>query len=267
MTYWFPQYYRACAHKKIFSWRSRSRSRSAPSSRARCSASTARWVFMAGTLFLIEGLPSIVGSHYRVLLPDRPAQGREVAHRGRADDAHRRLEARRGRARPPRAAHRPRRHARDPDQDFQLICRLWCLIGNASWRSARGCCRSSASSTAPACPIDRPHHRRPVDRRGSDAAVDATPTAPRSGSGIASCRCWPAPWAGLMARAHFARMAAQRLVSLLFVPSRRGRSISPCPSPLMVLPPGAHAAGIAYLNVIGIAGTAVTPLIMGVMKD
>jgi ACS family 4-hydroxyphenylacetate permease-like MFS transporter len=37
--------------------------------------------------------------------------------------------------------------------------------------------------------------------------------------------------------------------------------------PSMVLPPKAHAAGIAFLNVIGIAGTAVTPLIMGTMKD
>jgi ACS family 4-hydroxyphenylacetate permease-like MFS transporter len=37
--------------------------------------------------------------------------------------------------------------------------------------------------------------------------------------------------------------------------------------PSLVLPPKAHAAGIAYLNVIGIAGTSVTPLIMGIMKD
>ena len=37
--------------------------------------------------------------------------------------------------------------------------------------------------------------------------------------------------------------------------------------PSMVLPPKAHAAGIAFLNVVGIAGAAVTPLIMGVMKD
>jgi ACS family 4-hydroxyphenylacetate permease-like MFS transporter len=37
--------------------------------------------------------------------------------------------------------------------------------------------------------------------------------------------------------------------------------------PSMVLPPKAHAAGIAFLNVVGIAGTAVTPLIMGTMKD
>jgi MFS transporter, ACS family, 4-hydroxyphenylacetate permease len=37
--------------------------------------------------------------------------------------------------------------------------------------------------------------------------------------------------------------------------------------PSLMLPPNARAAGIAFLNVIGIAGTAVTPLIMGIMKD
>jgi len=37
--------------------------------------------------------------------------------------------------------------------------------------------------------------------------------------------------------------------------------------PSMVLPPKAHAAGIAFLNVVGIAGTAVTPMIMGTMTD
>ncbi len=37
--------------------------------------------------------------------------------------------------------------------------------------------------------------------------------------------------------------------------------------PSLMLAPNARAAGIAFLNVIGIAGTAVTPLIMGIMKD
>jgi MFS transporter, ACS family, 4-hydroxyphenylacetate permease len=37
--------------------------------------------------------------------------------------------------------------------------------------------------------------------------------------------------------------------------------------PSLMLPPNARAAGIAFLNVIGIAGSAVTPLIMGIMKD
>jgi ACS family 4-hydroxyphenylacetate permease-like MFS transporter len=37
--------------------------------------------------------------------------------------------------------------------------------------------------------------------------------------------------------------------------------------PSMVLPPRTHAAGIAFLNVFGIAGAALTPFIMGIMKD
>ncbi|HUK60551.1 MAG TPA: MFS transporter [Stellaceae bacterium] len=37
--------------------------------------------------------------------------------------------------------------------------------------------------------------------------------------------------------------------------------------PSLMLPQNARAAGIAFLNVVGIAGTAVTPLIMGFMKD
>jgi len=37
--------------------------------------------------------------------------------------------------------------------------------------------------------------------------------------------------------------------------------------PSLMLPPNARAAGIAFLNVVGIGGTAVTPLIMGIMKD
>jgi len=37
--------------------------------------------------------------------------------------------------------------------------------------------------------------------------------------------------------------------------------------PASVLPRHAHAAGIAFLNTIGIAGGAVSPLIMGIIRD
>jgi ACS family 4-hydroxyphenylacetate permease-like MFS transporter len=37
--------------------------------------------------------------------------------------------------------------------------------------------------------------------------------------------------------------------------------------PAAVLPRSAHAAGIAFLNTIGIAGSAVSPLIMGIIRD
>ena len=270
MTYWFPQYYRARAHTNFML--------AQPIALALGATVSGVLIGLNGVvglrgwqwLFLIEGLPSILlGVIAFFYLTDRPKDAKWLSDREKAIliASLKRDADERDRRAPAGALRSATREILT--RDFQLICFAYgCLIGNASalgtWMPQ--IIRSLNSPGMPywmtglltaipsLCAIaTMPLWTRHADRTKERFWHCVLPM-------LAGCIGWCAA-AGL-SRPSF-QLAGLVLANIC--------TIAAWPVfftlPSMVLPPKAHAAGIAYLNVIGIAGTAVTPLIMGIMKD
>ncbi|HXQ54100.1 MAG TPA: MFS transporter [Stellaceae bacterium] len=270
MTYWFPQYHRARAHTKFML--------AQPIALALGATMSGVLIGLDGVwglsgwrwLFLIEGLPSIVlGIIAFFYLTDRPADAKWLTPsekttliaclRRDADERDRRAPA--GLVRSVTRVILSR--------DFLLICFAYgCLIGNNSalgtWmpQIIRGMNSASMpywmTGLLTAIPsigalIAMPIWTRHADRTNERFWHCVLPM-------FVGCLGWcAAAWLANPA----AQLAGLVLASMCCVSSWPVFFTLPS----MVLPPKAHAAGIAFLNVVGIAGTAVTPLIMGTMKD
>ena len=270
LTYWFPQYHRARMHTRFML--------AQPVALAVGATISGLLIGMNGVfglsgwrwLFLIEGLPSaVLGIVALFWLTDRPdrAAWLSTAEKATLRDFLARDEAARARiAGPGPTRSVPREILRGP---FLLICLgFGCLIGNANalglWmpQIVRGMNSPGMpywmTGVLTAIPsvcalIAMPWWTRRADRRRERfwhcvlpmgvaaigwcvAATVANPPLQLAGLALASVGCvsaWP----------------------VFFT------------LPSMVLPPRAHATGIAFLNVVGIAGAAVTPIIMGVTRD
>ncbi len=270
MTYWFPQYYRARAHSKYML--------AQPIALALAATVSGLLIGLNGVLglrgwqwlFLIEGLPSILmGVIAFFYLTDRPKDAKWLDEREKAVliAALERDAAERERQAPAAGFRSATREILT--KDFQLICFAYgCLIGNAS-----------------ALGTWMPQIIRELNSPGQPYWVTGLLTAIPSLAAICTMPLWTRHadrskerfwhcvlpmFAGAVGWAMAAGLTSPvwRLAGLVLA---NICTIAAWPVfftlPSLVLPPKAHAAGIAYLNVIGIAGTSVTPLIMGIMKD
>jgi ACS family 4-hydroxyphenylacetate permease-like MFS transporter len=269
MTYWFPQYYRARAHTKYFL--------AQPIALALAATVSGLLIGLNGVmglrgwqwLFLAEGLPSIVmGVIAFFYLTDKPKDAKWLSDSEKATliAALKRDAEERDRRAP--ASFRSATHE-IVTVNFQLICFAYgCLIGNAS-----------------ALGTWMPQIIRELNSPGMPYWMTGLLTAIPSLAAICTMPLWTMHadrtkerfWHCVLPM--FFGAVGWAMAAGLTSPSLRLAglvlanicTIAAWPVfftlPSMVLPPRAHAAGIAYLNVIGIAGTAVTPLIMGIMKD
>ena len=269
MTYWFPQYFRARAHTNYMVAQPIALAIGATLSgfliglNGVWGLSGWRWLFFA------EGVPSIIlGVIAFFYLTDRPKDAKWLT-----DDEKATIAAclkRDAEERDRRAPAQSRSVTREIlTRDFLLICFAYgCLIGNnaglGSWmpqivREFNGPgmpfwaigLLTAVPSLAALCAM--PLWTRHADRNKERFWHCVLPM-------FVGCAGWcVAAWAAEPS----VRFAGLVLASICCV------SAWPVffTLPSMVLPPKAHAAGIAFLNVVGIAGTAVTPLIMGTAKD
>jgi MFS transporter, ACS family, 4-hydroxyphenylacetate permease len=270
MTYWFPQYYRARAHTNFMLAQPIALAVGATISGLLIGLNGVMGLHGWQWLFLIEGLPSILlGIIAFFYLTDRPKDARWLSDSERATlvASLARDAAERDRRAPARALRSVTREILS--RDFLLICFAYgCLIGNAS-----------------ALGTWMPQIIRSLNSPGMPYWMTGLLTAIPSVCAIATMPLWTRHadrtkerfWhcvlpmfvgcVGWCMAAGLTRPSLQ-LAGLVLA---NICTIAAWPVfftlPSMVLPPKAHAAGIAFLNVIGIAGTAVTPLIMGIMKD
>ena len=270
LTYWFPQYHRARAHTKFMVAQPLALMIGATVSGfiigldGIFGLSGWRW------LFLVEGLPSIIlGIIAFFYLTDRPASATWLTDQEKATliaclkrDADER--ERRAPARPVRSITRE-----ILSRDFVLICFAYgCLIGN---NSALGTWMPQIirSLNSPGMPYWMTGLLTAIPPLGALAIMPLwTRHADRSKERFWHCVLPMFVGCGGWLVAAGAENHALQLSGLV-VASICCVSAWPVffTLPSMVLPPKAHAAGIAFLNVVGIAGTAVTPMVMGVMKD
>jgi ACS family 4-hydroxyphenylacetate permease-like MFS transporter len=270
MTYWFPQFYRARAHTRFML--------AQPIALAIGATISGILIGLDGILglrgwqwlFLLEGLPSILmGVIAFFYLTDRPKDAKWLSDAEKATliaslkrDAEER--ERRAPARPLRSV------TRDIlSRDFLLICFAYgCLIGN---NSALGTWMPQIirSFNSPGMPFWMTGLLTAIPSLGAIAVMPFwTRHADRTKERF--WHCVLPMFVGCIGWCAAAGLAQPSLqLAGLVVASICCVSAWPVffTLPSMVLPPKAHAAGIAFLNVIGIAGTAVTPLIMGTMKD
>jgi ACS family 4-hydroxyphenylacetate permease-like MFS transporter len=270
MTYWFPQFYRARAHTKFMVAQPIALAIGASLSGVIIGLNG--WIGLSGWqwLFLLEGLPSIVmGVWAFFYLTDRPAGAKWLRPDEKATliACLKRDSDERDRRAPVRALRSVTREILT--RDFQIICFAYgCLIGN---NSALGTWMPQIikAMIAPGTPYWQIGLLTAVPSLCALASMPFwTRHADRSKERFWHCVLPMFVGCGGWAVAALVAQPAVQLVGLV-VASICCVSAWPVffTLPSMVLPAKAHAAGIAYLNVIGIAGTAVTPLIMGIMKD
>jgi MFS transporter, ACS family, 4-hydroxyphenylacetate permease len=270
MTYWFPQYHRGRAHAKFMVAQPIALALGATMSGLLLGLNGVMGLSGWRWLFLVEGVPSIVmGLIAFFYLTDRPADAKWLTQGEKStliaclkrdnDDRDRRAPA--GLVRSITRVIMTR--------DFQLICFAYgCLIGNNSaignWlpQIIRG-------MNGPGTPYWAIGLLTAIPSLGALATMPFwTRHADRTNERFWHCvlpmfvGCL-----GWCAAAWLANPVLQMMGLVLASVCCVGAWPVFFTLPSMVLPPKAHAAGIAYLNVIGIAGTAVTPLIMGIMKD
>ncbi len=270
MTYWFPQFYRARAHTNFML--------AQPIAIAFGSTVSGLIIGLNGYLglagwrwlFLIEGLPSVIlGVIAFFYLTDKPKDAKWLSDSEKATliASLKRDEEERARRAPQGAFRSVTREILT--RDFLLICFAYgCVIGNASalgtWlpQILHGINKPGTpywvigllSAIPSLCAIvTMPLWTRHADRRRERFWHCVLPMfLGFVGWCIAAGMSNPALQLAGLVLANMCTIAAWPVFFTL---------------PSLVLPPKAHAAGIAFLNVVGIAGTAVTPLIMGIMKD
>ncbi|HUB97879.1 MAG TPA: MFS transporter, partial [Stellaceae bacterium] len=270
LTYWFPQFYRARAHTRYMVAQPIALAIGASLSGVLIGLNGLLGIAGWRWLFILEGLPSVVmGIWAFFYLTDKPTDAKWLTDGEKAtliaclkrDNEERDRRAAQGKLRSVTREILTR--------DFQAICFAYgCLIGATS---ALGSWMPQIlhSTLAPGTPFwviglltavppictlaTMPFWTRHADRSKERFWHCVAPML------VGACG-----WAiGALATDPSIRLAGLVLANVCCVAAWPVFFTLPS----MVLPPKAHAAGIAYLNVIGIAGTAVTPLIMGIMKD
>jgi ACS family 4-hydroxyphenylacetate permease-like MFS transporter len=270
MTYWFPQFYRARAHTNFML--------AQPIAIAFGSTVSGLIIGLNGLfglagwrwLFLIEGLPSVIlGVIAFFYLTDKPANAAWLTadEKAMAIAALKRDSEERDRRAPAKAFRSVTREILS--RDFLLICFGYgCLIGNAS---ALGTWLPLIlhSITRPGTPYWLIGILSSIP---SLCAIVAMPLWTRHADRVRErfWHCVVPMFVGFVGWCIAAGLSSPGL-QLAGLVLANICTICAWPVfftlPSLTLPPKAHAAGIAFLNVVGIAGTAVTPLIMGVMKD
>ena len=270
LTYWFPQYHRARAHWSFMIAQPLAGALGATLSGLLLGLNGVLGIAGWRWLFLAEGLPSvIIGIIAFFYLTDRPAVAKWLDAREKAVllACLQRDAAERDRRAPPG----PRRSVTRQilSRNFLLICFAYgCVIGNngalGSWmpQIIRGLNRPDMpfwmigllTAIPPVCTM----LAMPLWCRDSDLHKErfwhATAPLVLGAVGWAMAAGFSRPGLQLtgLVVANIACVSAWPVFFTL---------------PSMVLAREAHPAGIAFLNVVGIMGTAVTPLIMGFLKD
>jgi MFS transporter, ACS family, 4-hydroxyphenylacetate permease len=270
MTYWFPQFQRARAQTKYMLAQPLAGMFGATLSGLILGLNGVLGLAGWRWLFLLEGLPAVIlGVVAFFFLTDRPKDAKWLSDGERATliGALERDEAERRRTTPQAAFRSVTREILT--RDFLLICFGYgCVIGNAS----------VAGAWMPLLIRDFAHPGMPYWTIGLLTALPAlsalivmpiwTFHADRTRERFWHCvipmfaGCFGL-WVAASVHDLPVQMAGLILANVC--------AVSAWPVyftlPSLVLPPKAHAAGIAFLNVVGIVGTAATPLIMGILRD
>jgi MFS transporter, ACS family, 4-hydroxyphenylacetate permease len=269
MTYWFPQFYRARAHTNFML--------AQPIALALAATVSGFLIGLNGLLglhgwqwlFLIEGTPSIVmGIIAFFYLTDRPTDAKWLtqSEKNTIVAALKRDADERERRAPPRSLSVT---GEILSRDFLLISFAYgCLIGNASalgtWMP-----QIIRSLNSPGMPYWMTGLLTAIP---SLCAIVVMPLWTRHADRTKE-RFWHCVLPMFLGFVGWCMAAGLTNPALQLAGLVLANISTICAWPVfftlpsMVLPPKAHAAGIAFINVVGIAGTAVTPLIMGIMKD
>jgi ACS family 4-hydroxyphenylacetate permease-like MFS transporter len=270
MTYWFPQFYRARAHTKFMLAQPIALAIGASLSGVIIGLNGLMGLAGWRWLFILEGLPSVImGIWAFFYLTNRPADAKWLTSDERTTliQCLKRDNDERDRRAP---AGKLRSITREIlTRDFQIICFAYgCLIGATSalgsWMP-----QMIHAAVAPGTPfwviglltavpplctiVTMPFWTRHADRSKERFWHCVLPM-------FVGCGGWAVGALASVPAIQFAGLVVANICCVSAWPVF-------FTLPSMVLPAKTHAAGIAYLNVIGIVGTSVTPLIMGIMKD